>query len=85
MKRPSFQRIMDDVNPAESTALLQRFIPFWQEHVMMDYYLEYYFPEKKVRYIAVSDGGGHRKGELSDFVPFKTCSMNGLQKTQAAR
>lgn len=37
---------------------------------MMDYYLEYYFPEKKVRYIAVSDGEDTEKG-LSDFVPFK--------------
>ena len=37
---------------------------------MMDYYLEFYFPEKKVRYIAISDNEDTEKG-LSDIVPVK--------------
>ena len=43
---------------------------FGREHVMMDYYLEFYFPEKKVRYIAISDNEDTEKG-LSDIVPVK--------------
>ncbi len=37
---------------------------------MVGYYLEYEFPEKQVRYIAVSENEDTKKG-LSDFVPFK--------------
>jgi len=36
----------------------------------MDYFLEFYFPEKKVRYIAVSDNEDTERG-LSDLVPVK--------------
>ena len=37
---------------------------------MMDYYLEFLFPEKRVRYIAIAENEDTEKG-LSDFVPFK--------------
>ncbi len=37
----------------------------------MDYYLEFVFPEKQIRYIAVAENEDTEKG-LSDFVPFKT-------------
>ena len=37
---------------------------------MMDYYLEFIFPEKRVRYIAVAENEDTEK-VLSDFVPFK--------------
>ena len=37
---------------------------------MMDYYLEFVFPEKNIRYIAVTENEDTEKG-LSDFVPFK--------------
>ena len=43
---------------------------FGREHVMMDYYLEFEFPEKQVRYIAVAENEDTEKG-LTDFVPFK--------------
>ena len=36
----------------------------------MDYYLEFMFPEKHIRYIAVAENEDTEKG-LSDFVPFK--------------
>lgn len=36
----------------------------------MDYYLEFIFPEKRVRYIAVAENEDTEK-VLSDFVPFK--------------
>ncbi len=36
----------------------------------MDYYLEFMFPEKHIRYIAVTENEDTKKG-LSDFVPFK--------------
>lgn len=37
---------------------------------MIDYYLEFIFSEKNIRYIAVAENEDTEKG-LSDFVPFK--------------
>ena len=51
---------------------------------MMDYYLEFLFPEKRVRYIAVAENEDTEKG-FPILSRSKTCSMNGLRKIQAAR
>ena len=48
---------------------------FGREHIMMDYYLEFIFPEKRVRYIAVAENEDTEK-VLSDFVPFKNLFKN---------
>lgn len=75
-ERPSFQKMMDDIESGRVNCIITKDLSrFGREHVMMDYYLEYYFPEKKVRYIAVSDGEDTEKG-LSDFVPFKNLFKN---------
>ena len=55
-ERPDFQRMMDDVEANRVNCIITKDLSrFGREHVMMDYYLEFYFPEKQVRYIAVSD------------------------------
>ena len=70
-ERPRFQDMMDDIEAGKVNCVITKDLSrFGREHVMMDYYLEFYFPEKKVRYIAVSDNEDTEKG-LSDFVPFK--------------
>ena len=70
-ERPNFQRMMDDVELGKINCIVTKDLSrFGREHVMMDYYLEFVFPEKKIRYIAVSDNEDTEKG-LSDFVPFK--------------
>ena len=70
-ERPRFQDMMDDIETGKVNCVITKDLSrFGREHVMMDYYLEFYFPEKKVRYIAVSDNEDTEKG-LSDFVPFK--------------
>ena len=53
-ERPSFQRMMDDVEAGKVNCIVTKDLSrFGREHVMMDYYLEFLFPEKRVRYIAV--------------------------------
>ena len=52
---------------------------FGREHVTMDYYLEFVFPEKQIRYIAVTEGEDTEKG-LSDFVPFRNLFNEWLAK-----
>ena len=70
-ERPSFQRMMDDVEAGKVNGIVTKDLSrFGREHVMMDYYLEFLFPEKRVRYIAVAENEDTKKG-LSDFVPFK--------------
>ena len=70
-ERPNFKRMMDDVELGKINCIVTKDLSrFGREHVMMDHYLEFVFPEKKIRYIAVSDNEDTEKG-LSDFVPFK--------------
>lgn len=69
--RPAFKRMIEDVESGRVNCIITKDLSrFGREHVMMGYYLEFYFVEKNVRYIAVSDGEDTEKG-LSDFVPFK--------------
>ena len=70
-ERPNFQRMMDDVDAGKVNCIVTKDLSrFGREHVMMDYYLEFLFPEKRVRYIAIAENEDTEKG-LSDFVPFK--------------
>lgn len=69
--RPNFQRMMADVEAGKVNCIASKDLSrFGREHIMMDYYLEFVFPEKGIRYIAVSDNEDTEKG-LSDFAPFK--------------
>lgn len=74
--RPAFQRMMDDVDAGRINCIITKDLSrFGREHVMMDYYLEFVFPEKNIRYIAVTENEDTEKG-LSDFVPFKNLFKN---------
>lgn len=74
--RPNFQRMMADVEARKVNCIASKDLSrFGREHIIMDYYLEFVFPEKGIRYIAVSDNEDTEKG-LSDFVPFKNLFKN---------
>ena len=84
-ERPNFKRMMADVDAGRVNCIVTKDLSrFGRDHIMVGYYLEYEFPDKQVRYIAVSENEDTKKG-LSDFVPFKICSTNGLPRTPAAR
>ncbi len=69
--RPAFQRMMEDIDAGKINCVVTKDLSrFGREHVMMDYYLEFIFPEKHIRYIAVAENEDTEKG-LTDFVPFK--------------
>ena len=69
--RPAFQRMMEDVDAGKINCIVTKDLSrFGREHVMMDYYLEFVFPETHIRYIAVAENEDTEKG-LTDFVPFK--------------
>ena len=70
-ERPGFQRMLQDIEAGKVNCVLVKDLSrFGREHVMMDYYLEFFFPEKQIRFIAIADNEDTEKG-LSDFVPFK--------------
>lgn len=70
-ERPGFQRMLQDIETGKVNCVLVKDLSrFGREHVMMDYYLEFLFPEKQIRFIAIADNEDTEKG-LSDFVPFK--------------
>ena len=69
--RPDFKRMMNDIDSGRVNCIVTKDLSrFGREHIQMDYYLEFDFPERGVRYIAVTDNEDTAKG-LSDFVPFK--------------
>ena len=75
-ERPSFKRMMADVDAGKVNCIVTKDLSrFGREHVMMDYYLEFVFPEKQIRYIAVTENEDTERG-LSDFVPFKNLFKN---------
>lgn len=79
-ERPSFRRMMADVDAGRINCIITKDLSrFGREHVMMDYYLEFVFPEKRIRYIAVTDNEDTERG-LSDFVPFKNLFNEWLAK-----
>ena len=49
--------MMDDVKAGKVNCIITKDLSrFGREHVMMDYYLEFVFPEQRVRFIAVTEG-----------------------------
>ena len=57
--RPAFQRMMADVEDGKINCIVTKDLSrFGREHVMMDYYLEFVFPEKHIRYIALAKTDG---------------------------
>ena len=73
--RPAFQRMMEDVESGRINCIVTKDLSrFGREHVMMDYYLEFIFPEKHIRYIAVAENEDTEKG-LSDFVGMMNRNM----------
>ncbi len=54
--RPAFQRMISDIEAGKVNCVVTKNLSrFGREHVTMDYYLEFVFPEMNVRYIAVND------------------------------
>ena len=87
-ERPSFKRMMADVDTGKVNCIVTKDLSrFGREHVMMDYYLEFVFPEKQIRYIAVTENEDTERG-LSDFVPFKNlfngCSSQGSKRKKCS-
>ena len=84
-ERPDFQRMMDDVDAGKVNCIVTKDLSrFGREHVMMDYYLEFLFPENGCATSPLRRMRTQKKG-FPILSHSKTCSMNGLRKIRAAR
>lgn len=71
--RPAIQNLIERVNNGEiGTIIVKDMSRFGRNHVMVDFYREMVFPEKKVRFIAITNGydSNARKKNEFDFLPF---------------
>ncbi len=69
--RPDFQRLMNDIKLGKiETIITKDLSKLGRDHIMTGYLLENFFPEHKVRFIAINDDVDSDKG-IPDFTPFK--------------
>ena len=55
-EHPGFQRMLRDIEAGKVNCVVVKDLSrFGREHVMMGYYLEFYFPEKRIRFISITD------------------------------
>jgi DNA invertase Pin-like site-specific DNA recombinase len=69
--RPDFMRLIRDIEKGKVNCIVVRDLSrFGRNYAKAGYYLEEYFPEHRVRFIAVNDNFDTAKGE-DDITPFK--------------
>lgn len=70
-ERPDFVRLLDDIEKGRvSTVITKDLSRLGRDYLKTGFYIESYFPEHKVRFIAINDNVDSHK-ESNDFTPFK--------------
>ena len=70
--RPAFQRLIADIeNGLVGTVITKDLSRLGRNYLETGVYIEVYFPEHKVRYIAINDVVDTTQAETTDFTPFK--------------
>lgn len=68
--RPGFQQMLKDVEEKEINCIITKDLSrLGRDHIMTGYYIENYFPENNIRYIAVNDKVDSEEGD-NDITPF---------------
>lgn len=70
--RPDFKRMISDIEKGNINVVITKDLSrFGRDHIKSGYYLENYFPEKNIRYIAVTDNVDTFDDDTMDMIPFK--------------
>lgn len=70
--RPDFQRMMDDVNSGQISAIIVKDMSrFGRDYIMVGYYTEILLPQMDIRFIAVNDNVDSENQADNDFTPFR--------------
>ena len=71
-ERPDFQRMLADIESGEvGTVIVKDMSRFGRNYIMVGYYTEILFPNKKVRFIAVNDQVDSDCEADNEFTPFR--------------
>lgn len=71
-ERPDFKRMIEDVNLGKINMVITKDLSrFGRNYIHTGYYLEEFFPEHNVRYIAINDNYDSANDFGNDFGPFK--------------
>lgn len=71
-ERPSFKRMIGDIESGKINCVITKDLSrLGRNHIETSLYIEMYFPEHGVRYIALADGVDTESGSAMDITPFK--------------
>ena len=71
-ERPSWKKIIEMIEAGEvSTLIVKDTSRLGREYLQVGYYMEIYFPQKNVRFIAVNDGVDSAVESSNDFNPIR--------------
>lgn len=75
-ERPGFQKMIEDIDLEYiSTVIVKDLSRLGRRYDMVGYYMDTYFPDRDVRFIAVNDNIDSDEGE-SEIAPFKNVLKN---------
>ncbi len=70
--RPNFKRMIGDIEDGKINCVITKDLSrLGRNHIETSIYIEMYFPEHRVRYIALTDGVDTESGSAMDITPFK--------------
>lgn len=70
--RPSFQRMLNDIEDGKVNCVITKDQSrLGRNHLESDFYMEVYFPEHRIRYIAVNDNVDTLNASTLDIAPFR--------------
>jgi DNA invertase Pin-like site-specific DNA recombinase len=71
--RPAFKEMLKDIESGRiNTVMTKDMSRLGRDYITTGYYIEKYFPEHNVRYIAVNDNMDSYDGSGNDIAPFKS-------------
>ena len=89
--RPDFQRLIADIENGEISILITKDLSrLGRNYLETGVYLEIFFPEHEVRFIAINDGVDSDESESVDFTPFRNIinelyAKDTSKKTKSAK
>ena len=76
-ERPSFKRMIADIEAGKINCVVTKDLSrFGRSYLDCGYYQEIFFPEHRVRYIAVNDGYDSHHRPAMDVTPFRNIMKN---------
>jgi len=79
--RPDFQRMLKDIEVRKiDTIIVKDLSRLFRDYIQTGHYLEKYFPENGIRFIAILDGIDTKNEQASDLTPFKAIMVDWYAK-----